>query len=67
MLNPVPAKMVRSVRDWPWSSYRATAGQEKPLPLLTTEWILSQFSTDLQQATIQYRQFVGQGLSLIHI
>jgi putative transposase len=61
VLNPVRAKMVRSVRHWPWSSYRATAGQEKPLPLLTTEWILSQFSTDLQQATIQYRQFVRQG------
>jgi len=61
VLNPVRAKMVRSVRHWPWSSYRATAGQEEPLPLLTTEWILSQFSTDLQQATIQYRQFVRQG------
>jgi len=61
VLNPVRAKMVRSVRHWPWSSYRATAGQEEPLPLLTTEWILSQFSTDLQQATTQYRQFVRQG------
>jgi hypothetical protein len=24
-LNPVRAAMVRSVVDWPWSSYRATA------------------------------------------
>ena len=26
VLNPVRAGMVRSVKDWPWSSYRATAG-----------------------------------------
>jgi REP element-mobilizing transposase RayT len=26
VLNPVRAKMVRSVRDWPWSSYRAMSG-----------------------------------------
>lgn len=26
VLNPVRAAMVRSARDWPWSSYRATAG-----------------------------------------
>ncbi|MBC3875151.1 hypothetical protein [Undibacterium flavidum] len=25
-LNPVRAGMVRSAKDWPWSSYRATAG-----------------------------------------
>ena len=27
MLNPVRAGMVRSAREWRWSSYRATAGQ----------------------------------------
>ena len=26
VLNPVRAGIVRSARDWPWSSYRATAG-----------------------------------------
>ena len=26
VLNPVRAKMVRSPRDWRWSSYRATSG-----------------------------------------
>jgi len=61
VLNPVRAKMVKSVRHWPWSSYRATAGQEEPLPLLTTEWILSQFSRDLQEARTLYRKFVRQG------
>ena len=61
VLNPVRAKMVKSVRHWPWSSYRATAGQEDPLPLLTTEWILSQFSRDSKEARTQYRKFVRQG------
>ena len=41
VLNPVRARMVRSVKDWPWSSYRATAGQVKAHALLTTDWILS--------------------------
>ena len=61
VLNPVRAKMVQSVRDWPWSSYRATAGQQEPLPFLTTDWILSQFSDDRQSATDLYRRFVKQG------
>lgn len=30
VLNPVRAGMVRSAKDWPWSSYRATCGQIKP-------------------------------------
>ena len=28
VLNPVRAHMVKSPADWPWSSYRATVGQE---------------------------------------
>jgi len=36
VLNPVRARMVRAARDWPWSSYRATVGQAKAQPLLTT-------------------------------
>jgi len=61
VLNPVRANMVRSARDWKWSSYRATAGQQEPLPLLTTDWILLQFSDDRQRATDLYRKFVTQG------
>ena len=61
VLNPVRAKMVRSARDWPWSSYCATADQQEPLPFLTTDWILSQFSDDRRRATDLYRKFVKQG------
>lgn len=61
VLNPVRAGMVRSVRHWPWSSYRSTAGQEQPLPLLTTDWILAQFGDDPKRATANYRKFVRKG------
>ena len=43
VLNPVRAGMVRSVKDWPWSSYRATTGLSESPQWLTTDWILSAF------------------------
>jgi putative transposase len=61
VLNPVRAKMVRSVRDWRWSSYRATAGQVEPPDFLATDWLLSQFVKDPSQAAHAYRRFVRQG------
>ena len=61
VLNPVRAKMVRRVRDWKWSSYRATAGQEDPLPFLTVTWILSQFGTNPMDVVTSYRKFVREG------
>ncbi len=64
MLNPVRAKMVRSARDWGWSSYRATAGQTESSEFLTTNWLLSQFGDNLNTATVAYRDFVKQGLNV---
>ena len=61
VLNPVRAKMVRSARDWRWSSYRATAGHEPALKLLAVEWLLSQFGSNPAEAITQYRAFVRQG------
>jgi len=61
VLNPVRAKMVRSAKDWRWSSYRATAGQAAVPTFLTAKWILSQFSKDMSVATRAYRKFVGRG------
>jgi putative transposase len=60
-LNPVRAKMVRSAKDWKWSSYRATAGLADTPCFLTTEWVLSQFDRDLSRAQKAYRTFVRQG------
>ena len=61
VLNPVRAKMVRTVRDWPWSSYRATSGQSEIPKFLTIDWILAQFNQDRTQAVRAYRQFVREG------
>jgi putative transposase len=61
VLNPVRAKMVRSVKDWRWSSYRATAGQVVPPDFLTIDWLLSRFGGHRGKATRAYRDFVKQG------
>lgn len=59
--NPVRAGLRRSAREWPWSSYRATAGQAKPPDWLDDEWILSQFARRRSAAMARYREFVGEG------
>lgn len=61
VLNPVRAQMVRSAKEWPWSSYRATAGQAPAAPWLQTDWILSAFGQRKGEATERYREFVAQG------
>lgn len=61
VLNPVRAGMVRRAEDWPWSSYRATAGQAEGFPWLQTEWLLSAFSRHKGQAVEGYRDFVAAG------
>ncbi|MBC7220207.1 transposase [Candidatus Bipolaricaulota bacterium] len=61
VLNPVRAGLVRVPRDWPWSSYRATAGYIEPPAYLTVDWILAQFDSDWERAVRAYRRFVHQG------
>jgi hypothetical protein len=61
VLNPVRAKMVRSARDWVWSSCKATAGQAEVPGFLTIEWILSQFAETRASPMQAYRRFVSQG------
>jgi putative transposase len=64
VLNPVRAGVVRHPREFPWSSYRATAGEDVPAHFLTTEWILSQFDGNLKRARAAYRRFVMEGLGV---
>jgi len=61
VLNPVRAKIVRSARDWRWSSYRATAGQVEPPEFLTTNWLWERFGRTSAEAARAYRAFVKQG------
>jgi putative transposase len=61
VLNPVRAGMVRSAKDWPWSSYRATVGQCDTLDFLKVEWILAAFASRKSLAIERYRQFISEG------
>lgn len=61
VLNPVRAGMVRSAREWPWSSYRGTAGQAVCASWLSTDWILSHFGRTRARAEAAYREFVSEG------
>lgn len=61
VLNPVRAGMVRSAREWAWSSYRATAGQTGSSSWFTPEWILGHFGRTRSTAQAAYREFVTEG------
>ena len=61
VLNPVRAKMVRSAKDWPWSSYRSTSGMTDAPSFLTVDWILAQFHRNKRRAAELYRDFVRAG------
>lgn len=61
VLNPVRAGIVRHPRYWKWCSYSATAGQRLAPELLTTDWVLSQFSSKEAEAQRAFRRFVAEG------
>lgn len=62
VLNPVRARAVKDPEKWKWSSYRGTAGKEKPHLCLTTHWILGQFGSRRRQSEKNYREFVMAGI-----
>lgn len=61
VLNPVRAAMVRSAKDWRWSSYRSTTGLTSRPEWLNTDWILSNFSRKKSDAITGYRNFIAAG------
>jgi len=61
VLNPVRAGMVERPGDWPWSSYRATAGLEAVPSWLHTRSVLDRFDErDSQSAAALYREFIAE-------
>ena len=62
VLNPVRARAVTSPEEWKWSSYKATAGLEKPHNCLATDYILEQFGGKRRNAEREYRGFVRSGI-----
>jgi len=61
VLNPVRAQMVRAAIDWPWSSYRATAGIVEGPEWLGVDWLLSAFGNNSAKAIDAYERFVADG------
>lgn len=62
VLNPVRAGMVAAPDDWPWSSYRATAGLAPAPSWLTTATILATFAPTKGVARDAYQRFVRDGI-----
>lgn len=61
VLSPVRAGVARTAADWPWSSYRATAGLIEAPCWLTTDSLLSAFGERRVTAAEGYREFVRRG------
>ena len=62
VLNPVRAGMVKDAQSWPWSSYRAVVGLESSPGFLSTERVLSHFSSTHKRAIASYSAFVTDGV-----
>lgn len=61
VLNPVRARMCHEASEWPWSSYRSTAGLCKAHECLVVDSILAAFDEHKSQAQEKYRLFVSEG------
>ncbi|MEZ0174379.1 MAG: transposase [Candidatus Reddybacter sp.] len=64
VLNPIRARMVKNVGDWPWSSYPAMVGDSQLYSWLETDWLLSQFGKQRKRAREKYTDFVRAGIGL---
>ena len=53
--------MVRAAKQWPWSSYRATAGLAELSGGLNTEWLLAGFAKRKSVAVKRYIEFIKDG------
>lgn len=58
VLNPVRAKMVDSVEEWPWSSHRYYIDDAPRPNWLECDWVLAQFGNCRTPAVAAYQSFV---------
>lgn len=61
-LNPVRAKKIKTVEEYPWSSCRAYLGLEEKPQWLHDEFILEYFNSDSQEACRTYFKFLQEGI-----
>jgi REP element-mobilizing transposase RayT len=64
VLNPLRARMVKVLEDWRWSSFPCVMGKETVPSWLNTDWLLSQFGTQRENARQNYYQFIMAGKGL---
>lgn len=62
VLNPVRAKIVRSIEEWPWSSFQYFVAENTPPAWLQRDWLLGQFGPTHAQAMKSYCDFVLAGV-----
>lgn len=62
VLNPLRARMVQSLAEWPWSSHHCLVGADKTPEWLDAEWLLAQFGTTRSEALQRYVRFVMDGM-----
>lgn len=60
VLNPVRASLCEQPSEWPWSSYRALAGEGPAPRFMTRNWLLRQFGPDGERAQAAFRVFVRE-------
>lgn len=61
VLNPVRAGLVETPGEYPWLSYRATAGEVRGAGWLDSNTVLIMFGGVRRTARARYRRFVAEG------
>jgi REP element-mobilizing transposase RayT/DNA-binding CsgD family transcriptional regulator len=64
VLNPLRARMIKRIEQWPWSSYPAIMGSSPVPDWLDADWLLGQFGIRRTRARQKYAEFVMQGKGL---
>lgn len=57
-LNPVRAKIIDTPEQYRWSSYSAFMGKQKSPKFLKTDWLLSNFGSNIKKARKNYKEFI---------
>lgn len=58
--NPVRAHLSKTVAEYAWSSYQATAGFVAPPTFLTVTLAVAPFGEDIARAQLAFREFVAE-------
>lgn len=56
--NPIEGGLCGRPDEWPWTSYRASAGLERAPPFLDVGRLLSYFGDETDRARITYRAYI---------